>query len=257
MQKLKKAILLILTSIFTVAAIPTIEAGASTISIPSSARQYRGHYYKVYKETVTWDKAQQRCEAKGGHLVTMTSAGEATFVESLTGKYKNYWIGVQKINGKWKWVTGEKFSYHLFVESGSEYEPCAYLTNGYWEVNSSDWIIGGGAEVSYYICEWDTSTATVLPDQVKLSSVKKATSNSIILSWKKVSGVKGYAIYMKKGKNGKYKKIKDIKSGNITTYYKAKLKRKNTYYFRVRAYKNIYGERSYGELSAEKKIKLK
>lgn len=151
--------------------------------------------------------------------------------------------------GKWKWITGEKFSYNLFDDYQNE--SYSYLRGGDWYSDEDD---GWGHS---YICEWDTSTATVLPDQVKLSSVKKATANSVILSWKKLGGVKGYAIYMKKGKNGKYKKIKDTKSKEITTFYKTKLKRKNTYYFQVRAYKNIYGERSYGELSAEKKIKLK
>ena len=108
-----------------------------------------------------------------------------------------------------------------------------------------------------FICEWDTSTATVLPDTVKLSSVKKASSTSAILTWKKVSDAKGYVVYMKTGKNGKYKKIADIKDRSTTSYYKTKLQRKKTYYFRVRAYKSIYGERSYGELSTEKKITMK
>lgn len=253
MKKLKKGIILIITFILTIAGIPAIKTNASTVSIPTSAKEYSGHYYKTYKDKVKWEKAQQRCEAKGGHLVTITSVGEATFVESLADDdVYEYWIGARRISDKWKWVTEEKFSYNLFV--GSQYRSHAYLQDGKWYSDDDE---GHWGEEYYYICEWDTSTETVLPDQVKLSSVKKATSSSVILSWKKVSGVKGYAIYMKKGKKGKYKKIKDIKNGNITTYYKTKLKKKNTYFFRIRAYKNIYGERSYGELSAEKKIKLK
>ncbi len=61
---------------------------------------------------------------------------------------------------------------------------------------------------------------------------------------------------MKTGKNGSYKKIGES-SKNYNSLYKDKLKKGQTYYFRVRAYKNIFGERSYGELSAEKKIKIK
>ena len=255
-RMMKRGMAFVMTLMIAVTGIPANATEASTVSIPASAKMYRGHAYKVYKcSEVTWEKAQQYCEAKGGHLVTITSAGEATFVEGLAdkvAKYDDFWIGAKKVNDKMKWVTGEKMSYNLFYDTSCTY---AYLYCGEWRTDYS--FSGYYYNKSCYICEWDTSTATVLPDQTKLSGVKKATSTSAILSWKKVSGAKGYTIYMKTGKNGKYKKIKDVTSGSITTYCKTKLKKGKTYYFRVRAYKDIYGERSYGELSDEKKITMR
>ncbi len=62
---------------------------------------------------------------------------------------------------------------------------------------------------------------------------------------------------MKKGKKGTMKKIATIKGKNSTAYVKDKLVKGNTYYFQIRAYKTIYGEKSYGDLSVIKSIKLK
>jgi YHS domain-containing protein len=95
-----------------------------------------------------------------------------------------------------------------------------------------------------------------LPKQVTVTGLKKASSKSANLSWKKIDDAKGYSVYMKKGKNGTYKKVADIKSKSITTYTAKKLSVGQTYYFCVRAYKTIFGEKSYGELSKEKKITL-
>lgn len=96
---MKKKLIWIMVYLIIATGIPPIQANASTVSIPSSAKQYRGHYYKAYKDDVSWEKAKQRCEAKGGHLVTMTSAGEATFVESLVENDEFYWIGARRVNG--------------------------------------------------------------------------------------------------------------------------------------------------------------
>jgi hypothetical protein len=181
----------------------------------------------------------------------ITSAQEEAFVEKIAGSH-SCWIGAytdSKENKKW--VNGEKFSYY---PRGSKF----YSDDWYFYLSSDVWTSSSKNKwLDYYICEWDTSTATVLPAQVKFTSLKKASSTQAVLSWKKVSGAKGYAIYMKTGKKGTYKKIDTVKGASTTTYIASGLKSGKTYYFRIRAYKKIYGERCYGELSIEKKIKMK
>jgi hypothetical protein len=106
-------------------------------------------------------------------------------------------------------VTGESTSYKPYTgwPEINEDEPyCGYYPyKGYLYSDEED---GDGGN-DYYICEWDTSRALCLPDQVSLNSVKKLDSKTVVLSWKKISDAKGYAIYMKKGKKGTFKKIGD------------------------------------------------
>ncbi|SFC37790.1 Ig-like domain-containing protein [Butyrivibrio sp. YAB3001] len=235
--------------------LPAQTVEASTFKIPNDAKPFNGHYYKLYysQSGVTWAKAQQLCDALGGHLVTITSSKEETFIENIVDKssYEEYAIGAYSKGAGWKWITNEK----------ATYTPC-----GGWPSAGTDLVcakrMNSGALDSwwtttfyYYMCEWDTSTEDILPDQVTLSSVKKASYKSINVSWKKVSGAKGYAVYMKQDK-GDYKKVADITDPSITTFNMNNLTGGSTYYFRVRAYKMIYGEKSFGELSYAKSVKL-
>ncbi len=74
------------------------------------------HRYEVFDEGMTWPEAKAACEAKGGHLVTITSQEEQTFVEGLIsnkGK-KQYWIGMTAIGSDPEWITGERVSYSNF-----------------------------------------------------------------------------------------------------------------------------------------------
>lgn len=68
----------------------------------------------------------------------------------------------------------------------------------------------------------------------KVSKLKASSNktNSVKLSWNKVSGASGYYVYQQK--NGKWSKIKTTKS---TSYTVPKLKSGTTYKFAIKAYK--------------------
>ena len=91
---------------------------------------------------------------------------------------------------------------------------------------------------------------TLSPDKVKGVKVKKRTKTQI--SWKKVSGAKGYQIYASKKKNGRYTLLKTIKKARTTKFTVKKPKASKTYY-KIRAYVNgDNGKKKYGEFSAIK-----
>ncbi|MCR5766420.1 MAG: fibronectin type III domain-containing protein, partial [Treponema sp.] len=83
----------------------------------------------------------------------------------------------------------------------------------------------------------------------------KAGKKKVSLKWKKVKGVKGYTVYCKKSKKGKWKKLKTV-SAKKTSYIKKKLKSGKSYYFTVKAYKVINGKKVYGKFTT-KKVKVK
>ena len=112
--------------------------------------------------------------------------------------------------------------------------------------------IDGG--ISYYGAYTKLKTATA-PGKVSGLKAKKASKTKIKLSWKKVKGASGYAVYMKTGK-GKYKRVKTITKGSTVKYTKMKLKKGKKYTFRIRAYKKA-DKNIYGSYSASKSYKLK
>lgn len=72
--------------------------------------------YQIVPGYFTWDQAKAGAEARGGHLATITTESEWTFLWAVCGPLWNaedYWLGatdrVQESN--WQWVTGETWGY--------------------------------------------------------------------------------------------------------------------------------------------------
>ena len=95
-----------------IAGIP-VRSAAGEGQIPEDAVAYGGHYYKAYTLNKTWTEAKEYCESLGGHLMTVNSAGEQSLLSQLGLKSRyNYWLGgIESDEGKWTWVTGEKWNY--------------------------------------------------------------------------------------------------------------------------------------------------
>ena len=92
------------------------------------------------------------------------------------------------------------------------------------------------------------------PSKVKLTSAKNGKGKKLTVKWKKVTGAKGYQLQY--ALNKKFKKKKNIQTKK-TKYTIKKLKKKKTYYIRVRAYKMNGKKKVYGKWSTVKKVKIK
>jgi len=143
-------------------------SGTSTgknANIPSDAKSYMDHYYKIYTQnSISWEDAKKKCVELGGHLVTITSKGEQDFIEKINSSNERLWIGGYcDSNYKWYWVTGEKWSYTNWGagEPSGGHENSAAVWPKYWNDMSSDnlWEQNG------YICEWENGDK-VLKDNI-------------------------------------------------------------------------------------------
>ena len=85
----------------------------------------------------------------------------------------------------------------------------------------------------------------------------KVKGKKVTLKWKKNSKATGYEIYRATKKNGKYKKIRTIKKAAAATFTDSKVKKGKTYYYKVRAYKTVKGNKANGKFSAVRKVKIK
>ena len=92
------------------------------------------------------------------------------------------------------------------------------------------------------------------PSKVKLTSAKNGKGKKLTVKWKKVTGAKGYQLQY--AVNKKFKKKKSVQTKK-TKYTIKKLKKKKTYYIRVRAYKMNGKKKVYGKWSTVKKVKIK
>lgn len=97
-----------------------------------------------------------------------------------------------------------------------------------------------------------TQYATPVPVSAGLS-VKKASSSSVKISWKKKSGVTGYKVFRAvDGPNAEYKLIATVKGASKKSYVNKKLAAGHTYYYKVRAYKKAKGSVFLGKFQTNK-----
>lgn len=86
-------------------------------------------------------------------------------------------------------------------------------------------------------------------------SVRKSKRRLKITN-QKTTGAEGYRFYIKCGKKGKYRRVKEYTGSKKRTYTSKKLKKGKTYYVTIRAYQRISGKKYFGKCAKTKKIKI-
>ncbi|MCQ4637942.1 S8 family serine peptidase [Anaerovorax odorimutans] len=93
--------------------------------------------------------------------------------------------------------------------------------------------------------------------KASIKSLKRVSKTKLKVTYKKISGAKGYQITYSTSKKFSKKKTKSVTTSSTKKTLK-KLKKGKTYYVKVRAYKkDSTGAKVYGKYSKVKKIKLK
>lgn len=77
------------------------------------------------------------------------------------------------------------------------------------------------------------------------------------VNWTKTEGASGYKIYRSTKKNKGYKCVGTVTNNYSTSWRDSKVKKKKTYYYKIRAYQDFYGKNIYTKYSSVKKIKVK
>ena len=122
--------------------------------------------------------------------------------------------------------------------SGTEYR---YRVRAYVTVNNEK-------KYGKYSVKYKTATR-LKKETLKVKAGKKSAS----LSWKLLDGASGYELLM--SKNGTdYSLIKTVTKKKTISYVKTGLKKNKKFFFKVRAYKTVAGEKIYGSYSKVKSI---
>jgi hypothetical protein len=152
-----------------------------------------GHYYLIVEQETTWQQARLLAESMvfmgvQGHLATITSEAENTFVTTQLGDTAGAWLGGKQPPGSsepeggWGWITGEPWVYTNWDEgepnntyfggwgkdaTGQSEERLQYHHNGtHWNDLPAD------PEVitPRFIVEWDVPTEACVPPPAGLVS---------------------------------------------------------------------------------------
>lgn len=125
-------------------------------------------------------------------------------------------------NGKYKLVgtTKSRTYTDTTVKSGRTY---------YYKIKAKA-TDGNDKIYSDYSKSFKISTICAKPANLK---IKKTTSGKKI-TWKKSYGADGYYVYISTSKNGKYRKVANVRNGKTTYVHKTSKK----YYYKVCAYSN-------------------
>jgi len=122
-----------------------------------AVRWKNGHYYKFFKETISWTDAAKRCKELGGYLATPDTEDEVEFFidtgrSGLPRAYVNAWIGGKQTANKWLLVTGRPMQHDRWhSQKDKAHGSCIYITTrgmaGYRDIVVPT-IYG-------FICEWE------------------------------------------------------------------------------------------------------
>ncbi len=156
----------------------------------------------------------------------------------------------------------------LYNSQGKVIENVYYDYSWIWKKNSSTrkayFNITKKLNKGYYYIECETpldahgftlGTSAALPYKPSIKNIRKNSKTAVTVSWNKVSSVTGYQLYRATSKKGRYQRVKTL-SSKSGSYKNGGLKKKKTYYYKVRAYKKVNGKTFYSGCSAIKKIKM-
>lgn len=153
------------------------------------AEYFNGHWYKIFDISKSWTDAKSYCESLGGHLVTITSQNEQSFIENtfLSNNTKKhfYLVGGYRDNSysEWKWITGEIFSYSKWGANGDEANQNYNTEQNYIWISSSIytgheapmiWI--SHENYNYKDSIWNTNKAGFICEWETIPSTRKAVS---------------------------------------------------------------------------------
>ncbi len=96
-----------------------------------------------------------------------------------------------------------------------------------------------------------------IPGKPAIKSIQSALSKRLTINWSQISGASGYEVYRCNTKSGTYKRIATVSGGNRLTYTNSGLSSKKTYYYKVRAYRTVNGQKVFGLLSEAKSGRTK
>lgn len=246
---------------------PAVTVKAGTVKLTA------GTHYKVkYSNNVKCGTATVKITGvedngyKGTKTLTFKIRPAKTAAKVVNVKYNQQKVTWNKVTGATKYKVYRSTDNKTFKlvktvkASASRVYNSKNLKPGkmyYYKVRAVRVQTSGGKTVNYLGI--DNTPVKLKPVLYKgsIKSLQNTANKSVTIKWAGTNGAHGYKLYRSEtGKTGSFKLIKTVKVGFGKTYKDKNLKKGKTYYYKVRAYRNVDGKTIYGALSDSKAVKV-
>ena len=128
------------------------------------AKEWNGHYYKVFEMPMNWDGAYSFCQSMGGHLATAETQAENEMMKQLFLAKEGSsvcWIGGKRDKQNiWRWVTGKIIADYFDWENG---QPRSNLNAGGSSLclrrsAKGKWDNLWSSDKNSFMCEWESAS---------------------------------------------------------------------------------------------------
>lgn len=192
----------------------------TTTTLPLKVKHFKLDKRTSTSITLAWDKVSR---AEGYRIYRYNSESKKyELLDEVEGNEKNIYTDEKLVSGK---------NYSYKVKAYKKIGRYTYL---------------GSYSDTLKTCPRPQKT------EVKLSTPK---SGAVKLIWEDVKYVNGYEIYRSTSKDGKYTKVDTIKDGDAIRYINYRLSKNKVYYYKVKSYKIVNGEKVNSYFSDIVKIK--
>ena len=205
------------------------------------------YYYKVRSYKKTSKKLSYSSYEYESTKLLKPTPPVITSIKSTTKSITVNYEEVNSIDGYeiYRKVSGGKYSLIKTLKNDiTYYKDSNVLGNKtyYYKVRSYKLVNG----VKNYSSYSNILSSKLDPPKSPIISISKTTYNSITIKYDKVSNVSGYSIYRSDSEDGTYKLID---STTNLTYKDTHLTYGKTYYYKVKSYKLINGNKNYSDFS--------
>ena len=138
-------------------------SSAGQAHVLDGAKEWNGHYYKVFEMPMNWEGADSFCKSIGGHLATAETSAENEMLKQIfnDANIQNCWLGARRDNQKiWRWISGkiiaDYFDWATDSQPSSDDRFSAfYMTRDY----KGRWFTMVPSHECEFMCEWESASA--------------------------------------------------------------------------------------------------
>ncbi len=242
----------------TYTCIKTISGGSTVKYTNSGLTVGQTYYYKV--RAYVKDSSNNWVYSEFSDVRYMPAAVVFDNVYSnSTSRIRILWNEISGAEGYQIWRADSEDGEYKIVKTITSGDTTAYSNTGlesgktyYYKMRAFTTADGSKVFGAYS----DVFAVAVTPETPTLT-VTSSSAGIAKLSWDEISGAAGYQLWRSDSEDGTYTLVKSITSGSTTSYSNSGLTSGNTYYYKVRAYTEVSGKKTFGAYSTVQSVDVK